>query len=438
MQQANVVKFPIQREETDVRVRDPLNAGKKGSVVSRGGKLWVDFYYLEKRIREPSGLDDVPANRLLLRRQLDLVVAEIENCVFEFAKRFPHSRSKDRFTQLEGKALRKGPEDVIFGDYARTWWMEMEGGMSQSQRRDYDSILRNHHLPYFGDRHFSEFWSRVRMKKFTAHLKSKTNGRSRPLSAKRIHNVMIPLRVIVGDAIDEYGWTDLADPFAGLRLPKITKTRVRPFSTEEWATLMEFMHFWYRPYFTFAVQTGLRPSEQVALKWEAIDSAFIHVELSRVRNHEKRDLKTPESTRKIEIRPSMRDVLETQRDLTAHFESPYVFVNVEGRPVIQNVVREIWVRAMEKSGLPFRRMYDTRHTFASWALAAGETPEWVARTLGHTNTSMVFRTYGRYIPNLTRHDGSALEALLAGTTKKDNLGIDTILDTTQVVYEVTD
>jgi integrase len=54
-------------------------------------------------------------------------------------------------------------------------------------------------------------------------------------------------------------------------------------------------------------------------------------------------------------------------------------------------------------------MYETRHTFASWALAAGESPEWVARTLGHVNTSMVFKTYGRYIPNLTRQDGSAFE-----------------------------
>ena len=54
-------------------------------------------------------------------------------------------------------------------------------------------------------------------------------------------------------------------------------------------------------------------------------------------------------------------------------------------------------------------MYETRHTFASWALAAGELPEWVARTLGHVDTSMVFRTYGRYIPNLTRLDGSAFE-----------------------------
>ena len=71
-------------------------------------------------------------------------------------------------------------------------------------------------------------------------------------------------------------------------------------------------------------------------------------------------------------------------------------------------------------------MYETRHTFASWALAAGETPEWVARTLGHVDTSMVYRTYGRYIPNLTRQDGSAFERqYMAGTNEKKEIAVGT-------------
>ena len=50
-----------------------------------------------------------------------------------------------------------------------------------------------------------------------------------------------------------------------------------------------------------------------------------------------------------------------------------------------------------------------------WAviwLAAGENPEWVARQLGHSTTEMLFRVYSRYIPNVTRRDGSAFEAML--------------------------
>jgi excisionase family DNA binding protein len=62
----------------------------------------------------------------------------------------------------------------------------------------------------------------------------------------------------------------------------------------------------------------------------------------------------------------------------------------------------------------------TRHTFASWALAAGESPEWVARTLGHVNAAMIYKTYGRYIPNLTRQDGSAFERRYVEAKKKGN------------------
>ena len=75
---------------------------------------------------------------------------------------------------------------------------------------------------------------------------------------------------------------------------------------------------------------------------------------------------------------------------------------------------------MKKSGLLYRRMYEARHTFASWALAAGEAPEWVAKTPGHIDTSMVYRTYGCYIPNLTRKDGSAFEKQYVDGTKKGN------------------
>jgi integrase len=319
---------------------------------------------------------------------------------------------------IEGRTARKDPEGITFKDYVDGWWKEMEPGMSLSQKRDYDSIIRNHHLPYFGYRNFSEICSAVRIKKFIASLKGKQNQRGEPLSAKRIRNILIPLRVIVRDAMEEYGWRELPDPFLRVKLPPPRRFRIHPFDYSEWQTLMEFMSDWFRPYFEFAVRTGLRPSEQVALKWGAIGSGFINVELSRVRNREKADLKTPESIRRIEIRPSIREILEIQKAQTAFRGSEYVFINTKGVPCVQTSLRWLWVKAMEKSGLPFRRMYETRHTFASWALASGETPEWVARTLGHVDTSMVYRTYSRYIPNLTRQDGSALEENFGGIIKK--------------------
>lgn len=410
MERLKVVEIShYRKDEEKKRKRSLLNAGKKGRVYSRSGKLWVDFRYLDERVREPSGLKDTSTNRNIIRKQLDLVVAEIENGVFEFSERFPSSKKKAHFAMLEGKNVVKNHDEVLFGEYVKKWWNEMEPGMNFSQVKDYTTILKKHHLPYFKDTSFKEICSKVGMKKFVAHLKSKKNRYEQPISAKTIQNVMIPLRIIVRDAIDEYGWTDLPDPFSRLKLPKIRKIRIFPFSFEEWETVMKIMLPWYRPYFDFAIQTGLRPSEQVALKWKAIDDEYVHIELSRVRNREKSDLKTEESRRSIKIRPGIKKCLKQQRALNQYLDSPYVFVNTKGRPILQDKLREVWARVLKKTDIRYRRMYETRHTFASWALAAGETPEWVARTLGHVDTSMVYRTYGRYIPNLTRQDGSAFE-----------------------------
>jgi len=62
-----------------------------------------------------------------------------------------------------------------------------------------------------------------------------------------------------------------------------------------------------------------------------------------------------------------------------------------------------------------RRPYQSRHTAATLWLASGENPLWIARQLGHTSTEMLFKVYGRFVPNLTRQDGSAFERLLTAT-----------------------
>ena len=408
----------FRKDKNHVIRRKRPRSRAKGSVYCRGGKLWVNFRYLGERVREPSGLDDTAENQKTVRKQLDLIVAEIENGIFEFAKRFPHSSRKEHFAQLEGRTVTKDPADVIFGEYVEKWWQDMSPGMSESQIRDYNSALNCHILPRFAKVPFSELWSPLCLKKFVAHLRGKKTSRKKPLSAKRIQNIMIPLRVIGRDAVDEYGW-DLADPFSRLKLPKVKKIRIYPFDFREWQILMQIILPWYRPYFEFAVQTGLRPSEQVALKWSDIDGNYIYIGRSRVNNKEKQELKTQESRRFIEIRPSMQKVLEEQSEMTKGFDSPYVFVNTHGNSVNQGTLSKQWRVAMIKSCLLYRRMYETRHTFASWALGAGELPEWVAKTLGHSNTAMVYKTYGRYIRNLTRQDGSAFERLYSEFTNKN-------------------
>ena len=78
----------------------------------------------------------------------------------------------------------------------------------------------------------------------------------------------------------------------------------------------------------------------------------------------------------------------------------------------RNVTKRIWYPTLEYLGLAKRKPYQTRHTAASLWLAAGENAEWIARQLGHANTQMLFKIYSRYVPNLTRKDGSLFDKVI--------------------------
>jgi integrase len=92
----------------------------------------------------------------------------------------------------------------------------------------------------------------------------------------------------------------------------------------------------------------------------------------------------------------------------------YVFATSSGTPIShRNISKRVWYPLLRLLGLKKRVPYQTRHTFATLMLASGEAPEWIARQMGHTTTEMLFRVYSRFIPNLTRQDGSAFERLMA-------------------------
>jgi integrase len=76
------------------------------------------------------------------------------------------------------------------------------------------------------------------------------------------------------------------------------------------------------------------------------------------------------------------------------------------------VNKRVWKPTLKLLGMKDRRFYQTRHTAATLWLASGEAPEWIAKQMGHTSTEMLFKVYSRYVPNLTRQDGSAFERLL--------------------------
>ncbi|PYM52623.1 MAG: hypothetical protein DME14_00290 [Candidatus Rokuibacteriota bacterium] len=110
--------------------------------------------------------------------------------------------------------------------------------------------------------------------------------------------------------------------------------------------------------------------------------------------------------------PMVEHALREQR-AASQLRSTYIFPSHTGRPLnITNVRERVWKPALRRAGLRDRTMYQTRHTFATLALQTSEQIGWVSKQLGHTSDEIVIRHYAKFIPNLTRRDGSALTKVM--------------------------
>jgi integrase len=65
---------------------------------------------------------------------------------------------------------------------------------------------------------------------------------------------------------------------------------------------------------------------------------------------------------------------------------------------LRAIYHNCWQPPLKKSGVNFRKQYNTRHTYASTMLTENKPIAWVARQLGHSDIDMTLTTYARWIP----------------------------------------
>lgn len=379
------------------------------------GTLFFDFQYKGVRCREQTSLPDTPANRKKMKKMLERIEAEITLASFQYERYFPESPRAATFKQVE--APPDALEAPLFAAFSELWLGEMQ---VQWRRSHYDTVahtFKKHLNPAFGEQEISNI-TKADILQFRSSL-AKVPGRSANgcLSATRINHIMTPLRMILNEAADRF---DFISPYRGIKSLKVPKTDVEPFSLEEVQVLLATVRPDYRPYYTARFFTGLRTSEIHGLRWEHVD---FERRLILVREAWVKDevvyTKTDGSCREIQISQIVLEALEAQYLRTGHMA--YVFANRAGDPLnANNVTKRVWYPLLRHLRLKKRRPYQTRHTAATLWLASGESPEWIARQMGHTTTEMLFRVYSRYVPNLTRQDGSAFERLLMANFNNNN------------------
>ena len=75
-------------------------------------------------------------------------------------------------------------------------------------------------------------------------------------------------------------------------------------------------------------------------------------------------------------------------------------------------MRKLFYDLQQKLGLKKRRLYDTRHSFASVMLSKGEEPVWVGvKMMGHKDLNETFRTYAKYLQKEVKERDSFLKGV---------------------------
>lgn len=381
------------------------------------GRLYLDFTYLGVRCREFTSLEDTATNRQKVETLMKKISQEIALGTFDYRRFFPNSSRAERFADIgaessvglrsRGKTADRSPR---FRAFAETWVTECRPTWRPSYEETVIGALNQYLLPKFGNRTVASI-SRADLLAFRADLSRMIGPRGKPLSNARINKIMGFGRMILNEAADRY---EFKRPFQGIKPLKQAKPEIHPFTLEEVNLILRSVREDYRNYLAVRFWTGLRTGEVNGLRWERIDfqNSVIMVRDTLLRGQLQSGTKTYESSRDVPMLEPVRQALLNQRDRVPE-GIDWVFCNACGSPIDnQNFTKRVWTPLLEELALKYRRPYQTRHTAATLMLGAGEAPEWIARVLGHTTTEMLFRVYSRYVPNLTRRDGSAMARLL--------------------------
>lgn len=357
--------------------------GARVRVDKRTNRLYLDLHVRGRRKRIFSELPATPKNTEILQAKAETIEREVFLGTFDLERHFPRARTRP----------------VAIRELYEEWKRKKATEVTPLTMQGYRETIEQKVLPFWGGKRLDTL-TPVIFDRFKAELQEQK------LAPRTVNIILMRLRQMLRLA-HERGYV-AEDLSRWVVLVRDSRPAIAPLSFEEKAAFLRALPIRWRPYFEVAFGTGLRPSEQIALTWDRVNEELNVIEVrAGWREGRPTRLKTAASQRDVDLLPSVREALEGQRVVAGGSE--LVFPNRFGKHInLRNLRRRVWVPALKAAGLKGRDLYNTRHTFATHALASGEDPGWVAKMLGHTTLTMLVTRYYRYVPNLTRRDGSLL------------------------------
>nr|WP_244257586.1 site-specific integrase [Paraburkholderia phymatum] len=262
---------------------------------------------------------------------------------------------------------------------------------------------------------------------FFAQRGGRVHGRDaqRFVTAKRLSNIQSCLRSALQDAVDDEVLE--SNPLAGFTFTRNEPPRdadhADPLDAQEQAAVIaaarvpQIANLWQ-----FLMWTVLRTSEVIALKWSDVDwlreTVQVRKAITRAAKGVAEDTKTLSGRRDVKLLAPAMAALMAQKEYTfvageEIFNRPS-WRGREGGPWRHDhQIWDAWKTTLKDAKVRYRNPYQTRHTYASMMLSAGERKIWVANQMGHSDTTSIKRNYGRWIPNSDPQAGSRAVELFA-------------------------
>ena len=360
-----------------------------------GSVIQIDFMYKGVRCRETIREEPTSKNLKEAEKLRNSIITDIDRKgeYFNYADFFPYSPKVKIF--CKNKEIKSNlMSDLLNQQLANFELLQKNGKISISTLVGYKKIILNQLLPYFRKYKVQDLKP--------LDIKDWIIGQG--VSTKTMRNRISLLKIVLDDAKNyEYIEKNPLDQISLARLLDTTTTEsdyvVEPFTELEKQAIINTATGQIKNLFQFNLWAGLRTSELLALSWDNIDfeNGIIHITKAKVENTEK-TTKTKAGIRKILMLPQAREALESQ--LQYKNECEYVFQNPNTNKQWANSTKigEIWRKTLDNANVKYRNSYQMRHTYASTLLSNNENIFWVATQLGHENTEMIFKHYGKWIP----------------------------------------
>ena len=352
-------------------------------IFARGKKLYISFSANGKQIRKALNKDDTKANRNFVKKK---IIPELLNEVYT------------------GKFFKNSNIPTI-DDYSKVSFENHKYNRKATTTKDYVNIYKKHIEPYFGSKQLDA----VKVSDINKWKNRLYNELG--LSSKRVNDIKKVLGTILQDAFEDEIIS--SNPVRKSKsLPKHTRKDKEPFTLEEVKLILDSCKGQVHNMFSLLFFTGMRTGEMIGLKWSDIDFDKNTISISRTVGRGIEDKpKTESSIRTIPILKPLLKPLQEQFKLTGHHNS-YVFLNKNNTHYFDSskIRDNTWAKTIEKSGVRYRTIYNTRHTFASTNLSIGKNILWVSQILGHKNANITLEYYAKYVP-IADNESSAFDSM---------------------------